>query len=306
MSYAIDLSSSASANCYIVSEVGVYKFKAVQGNGTIPVFNVSSVEVMWESFGTSKAPDVGDLVAGVCYKDGYVVFHTTDTFKKGNAVIVLKDASGNILWSWHIWFTDQPSGQVYYNNAGIMMDRNLGATSTIPGDVGSLGLFYQWGRKDPLPGPSSISSNIFAKSTLNKIAYVDPLSSYWTLSGDAKIVFDPCPIGWRVPDGGVDGVWTKALGTSSSYSEAYDSVNKGMNFSGKLGDDTNIWYPASGYIDFNTGYLISVGVEGRYATASTFLPCFVSCLNFYDSGMADPGGYATYDECGFSVRCIKE
>ena len=61
--------------------------------------------------------------------------------------------------------TDKPQGQVYYNNAGTMMDRNLGATSATPGDVGALGLLYQWGRKDPFLGGGSISSNTVAKST---------------------------------------------------------------------------------------------------------------------------------------------
>ena len=33
-----------------------------------------------------------------------------------------------------------------------MMDRNLGATSSIPGSGCEYGLLYQWGRKDPFLG----------------------------------------------------------------------------------------------------------------------------------------------------------
>ena len=76
-----------------------------------------------------------DLISGCCYEDGYIAFKTADTFKEGNAVIAAKDADGKILWSWHIWLTDQPEEHVYNNNAGTMMDRNLGATSATPGDV---------------------------------------------------------------------------------------------------------------------------------------------------------------------------
>jgi hypothetical protein len=141
----LSLSSSGTANSYIVSGQGAYMFETVKGNSRTSVGNVISAEVLWESFGTDIQPQVGDLIKYVSYNDGYIAFHTSDVFKEGNAVIAAKDASGTILWSWHIWLTDEPQGQVYYNNAGTMMDRNLGATSATPGDVGALGLLYQWG-----------------------------------------------------------------------------------------------------------------------------------------------------------------
>ena len=144
VSSATDLSSSASANCYIVSNAGLYKFKTVKGNSSESVGNVASAAILWETFGTSETPECLDLIKAVDYENGYLAFQTADTFKEGNAVIAAKDADGNILWSWHIWLTDQPQGQVYYNDAGTMMDRNLGSTSATPGDVGALGLLYQW------------------------------------------------------------------------------------------------------------------------------------------------------------------
>ena len=162
----VDMSFSGTANSYIVSQKGAYKFKAVKGNSSESVGAVSSAEVLWETFGTDVTPNVGDLVKNVSYKDGEVTFYTAETFREGNAVIAAKDASGNILWSWHIWLTDQSEEQVYYNNAGTMMDRNLGATSATPGDVGALGLLYQWGRKDPFLGSSSISRDILANATI--------------------------------------------------------------------------------------------------------------------------------------------
>ena len=137
------LSAVASANCYIISSPGAYKFNTVKGNSSESVGAVASAEVLWESFGTDTAPAVGDLIKSVKYSDGYIAFQTASAFKEGNAVIAAKDASGIILWSWHIWLTDQPQGQEYFNGAGTMMDRNLGATSATPGDVGALGLLYQ-------------------------------------------------------------------------------------------------------------------------------------------------------------------
>ena len=156
------------ANCYIVSKAGAYKFKAYKGNSnelagvldsdSHPIVKIDHAKILWETFGTDVTPMKGDLVDFVDYENEYVLFRTTPTFKEGNAVIAVRDDLGNILWSWHIWLTDQPQGQEYYNGAGTMMDRNLGATSATPGYVVALGLLYQWGRKDPFLGSSSISS----------------------------------------------------------------------------------------------------------------------------------------------------
>ena len=167
------LSTDGTANCYIISEAGSYKFTPTKGNSSESVGAIASAEVLWETFGTNVTPSVGDLVKNATYKNGVISFETPSTFKEGNAVIAAKDASGKILWSWHIWLTDQPEGQVYYNNAGTMMDRNLGATSATPGDVGALGLLYQWGRRDPFLGSSALggSSSSIEKPTLD-ISYL--------------------------------------------------------------------------------------------------------------------------------------
>ena len=338
-SSATDLSSSASANCYIVSNGGLYKFKTVKGNSSESVGSVASASILWETFGTSVAPVPTDLIKACCYKDGYITFQTADTFKEGNAVIAAKDANHNILWSWHIWLTDEPEGQEYYNNAGTMMDRNLGATSATPGDVGALGLLYQWGRKDPFLGSSSISSSTRAKSTITwpsavssdssngTIAYAtaNPTTfiqySYnnydwyytgsettdntrWTTSESSKSIYDPCPAGWRVPDGGKNGVWSRALGSSSSFTQSslYDTTNYGRNFSGKFGSASTIWYPASGYRCIYLG-LDRVGNYGYYWSAS---PSNSSAyyLSFDDDGDVNPskGCGRAY---GQSVRCLQ-
>ncbi|MBR0322071.1 MAG: hypothetical protein IIX08_06765, partial [Bacteroidales bacterium] len=166
VSDAVDLSAAGTANSYIVSDVGSYMFTPTKGNSSESVGTISSVEVLWETFGTNETPSVGSLISNARYEGNTIFFDTPSTFREGNAVLAAKDASGNILWSWHIWLTDEPEYQVYYNNAGTVMDRNLGATSATPGNVGALGLLYQWGRKDPFLGSSSISNSTVAKSTL--------------------------------------------------------------------------------------------------------------------------------------------
>ena len=338
------LSSPESANSYIVSEPSFYTLETVKGNSSESVGRVVSVAVLWESFGTSTTPRVGDLIKKVAYNNGYLYFQTADTFREGNAVIAAKDANGKILWSWHIWLTDQPQGQEYFNNAGTMMDRNLGATSATPGDVGALGLFYQWGRKDPFLGSSSISSRTVAKSTITwpssvdsysstgtgTISYAtahpttfinstykydwyynDPLSTdntRWTTSESTKSIYDPCPAGWRVPDGGSNGVWSKACGSSSYFSNyPYDNTNIGMNFSGKFGSASTIWYPASGSRYYSDGSLISVGCSGYYWSAS---PDNIYAYSLSFSCYYDGDVYPSLDESfrafGQSVRCLQE
>ena len=337
---AVSLSSNGTANCYVVSSSGTYSFPTVKGNSSQSVGAVASAAVLWESFGTSQTPLVGDLISKVSYSNGIITFQTNNTFKEGNAVIAAKVVSGKILWSWHIWLTDQPQGQVYYNNAGTMMDRNIGATSATPGDVGALGLLYQWGRKDPFLGSSSISSSTLAKSTLTwpspvssnssngTIAYAtaNPTTfitynssnedwyytgssstdhTRWTTSKNSKSIYDPCPAGWRVPDGGSNDVWSKALGSSSSFinSSLCNSTNKGMNFSGKFGSASSIWYPASGYRNGSHGVLWEVGNFGFYWSASpdSSNACY---LYFKGNGYVDPSHYDRR-AYGYSVRCLQ-
>ena len=150
----------------------------------------------------------------------------------------------------------------------------------------------QWGRKDPFLNSSSIhndsmaeanstitwpfgvpsdsSTGTIAYATANPTTFIKYKSSnydwyytgssstdntLWTTSEANKSIYDPCPSGWRVPDGGDNGVWSKAFGSSSYIDYQYDSTNKGMYFSGKFGSASTIWYPASGYRSSSDGRL---------------------------------------------------
>lgn len=98
---------------------------------------------------------------------------TANSGKEGNALVTLHvgpngDKNDPIVWSWHIWVTDYDpnsvtvtdygqntagTSSVYkYNNGEtdyIFMDRNIGGLNTSSSDINSMGLMYQWGRKDP-------------------------------------------------------------------------------------------------------------------------------------------------------------
>lgn len=275
----VNLSSEGTANCYIVSSAGTYKFNAsVKGNSTETIGTPVKAEVLWESFGTYVQPNVGDIITNIEYHEGYVVFSTPASLVDGNALVAVKDASNNILWSWHIWicneFNPSTTEQEYGNNAGTMMDRNLGALTDEKGNIKNYGLYYQWGRKDPFIGDTkwaSSSLNVFpqcvSKSTsTGTISYsvshpyaIIYAGNYdWSNKsdnnrwGDAKTKYDPCPFGWRVATGGTSGVWATASGCPDQFTEQYDSTFHGVDCSNVF-NCNNVWYPCAGFRESSSG-----------------------------------------------------
>jgi hypothetical protein len=240
------------------------------------------------------------------------------------------------LWSWHIWFTDKPAEHVYKNNAGTLMDRNLGATSATPGDVGALGLLYQWGRKDPFIGSSSIKSSVKAATTAEwtavdcdnttgtlEYATANPTtfimgdrSYHKTESGSSiitedwlktsndylwdssKTIYDPCPVGWKVPDGYF---WQNA-GVAQT-STMYDSTNKGHSFALSSG---TAWYPLAGYMSsYEPAVLKLTSTYGYYATYQPQLSDHNAIYMILGSSQVTTRA-ANARSFAYSVRCMKE
>lgn len=323
---AIDLSLNGTANCYIVSEPGLYKIKGVKGNDEKQTLsNAYTPTILWETFGTDICPSCFDLIEAVCYKNDYMIFKTSSVYKEGNAVIAVKDEDETILWSWHIWFTDHPQEQVYYNDAGTMMDRNIGAISATQDDVGALGLYFQWGRKDPFIGSSSIHEALDAKSTiiwpspveldatvstieysianpttflLNEPHYNnDTLDNPWITSSADKSIYDPCPVGWCLPKSCE--VWSSAFCLGDFY---HSGSKSGHNFSGLLGDYETIWYPTGGINDNGRLY---VGSSGSFWTANTSSERWANYFFITSEGDVYPY-WGSFSGGGKSVRCFKE
>ena len=165
-----DLSKDGAANCYIIPATvdggSQFKFKTVKGNSTESVGTVAKAEVFWETWGTADEPTKGSVVAAASYADGYVTITMPETPHTGNAVVAVRDASDVILWSWHIWVPADEVGTL--DGAvvgGKILDRNLGAliapeawASADAVKVEAFGLYYQWGRKDPFPGPKDLTN----------------------------------------------------------------------------------------------------------------------------------------------------
>ncbi|MBR6433551.1 MAG: fimbrillin family protein, partial [Bacteroides sp.] len=218
------------ANCYIVNAAGRYKLPLIYGNaiknGTAntPAYT-STVSASWmlKTFinhagegitdpyiynNANCTPDnctlvwqdEKDLVTGVTLSsDKHFLEFTVgqSTIRQGNAVVAVRDTSGTVMWSWHIWVTDYVPGSGdkaitnYQNKTYTIMPFNLGwcggqtktyaertvqvrfkqtGTSAAPQiitvkqkkhniviEFGN-NTYYQWGRKDPFVGAISNGS----------------------------------------------------------------------------------------------------------------------------------------------------
>lgn len=263
----VDLNINGTANCYIVYPSNAkYCLDLVKGNSSESVGPVASAEILWETYNTLEDVVLGTVVKSVSIEGGHLVFEIPQDAKAGNALIAVKDAAGVILWSWHIWVTDfdpYVTAQTYISGA-VMMDRNLGALRATPGDQTVYGLFYQWGRKDPLLSAgsdnsfiSSYPSNVKKYTDLSDARNVEytiqnpsTVVSALKLSSNSwswnKTIYDPCPVGWRVPDGG-PGVWegidthiTKDNGYY--FNEPYSSPAAFYPGTGYTSGNEKIWY----------------------------------------------------------------
>lgn len=121
-------------------------------------------------------------------------------------------------------------------------------------------------------------------------------------------MYDPCPRGWRVPDGGDSGVWYKAFGSGNwDDPNNWDSVNLGMDLATtrqhNLGSG-EIWYPASGNRNYNEGHLNGVGSSGRYWSC-TVDNSYAYDLQLNEFGVTGPS-YNNYRAYGQPVRCLSE
>ena len=274
-------------------------------------------------------PDGSSFTTGLLWSDVSAT-HVTPTVSdryikvvagstEGNSVIYAKNASNNIVWSWHIWVTSYNPGltantgtnsTTYSYNSNLWMDRNLGATTNT--GTTAYGMYYQWGRKDPFPqgvvtgtiagtgnfantgSQATIATTITAPMTFyygTSDWNSSPNANLWNNTDNTKTIYDPCPVGWRVPywAGGSTSPWNGLSTTGGSWNSGYTWSSIG-------------YYPAAGTRTNNAGTLYRVGIIGYYWSATVY-----STISYYlyeISGSVGPTGYASRAG-GFSVRCVK-
>lgn len=235
-----------------------------------------SVELLWQ--------DEKDLIDKVSLKKGKTnetstIEVKTTKGKEGNALVAIR-MNGIIRWSWHLWVTDYNPNEKGGQNTckgTTFMDRYLGATSAKQAYVGSIGLLYQWGRKDPFSSSSTTQSTkekehynidnktIKARTTepvsrsenlQNAIKnpttfYSHPTDWYsnnslnnsylWINTDGTKGIYDPCPEGWRLPSD--NSVWKELRGKGQHFDKGKGPEWEDFGYyhtSGRISSDGNL------------------------------------------------------------------
>ncbi len=365
------------ANCYVVGAPGYYSFPLVYGNAVkngatntsayttansgsniLSTFINHTGNGITDPYITNNAgcvpakaelvwQDALSLVSDIKYNSGTnggnISFKVDpSTIRQGNAVIAIKDVNDQILWSWHIWVTDEEikntiavtnRQNVTYN----LMSVNLGwcdsNTTSYAGrsckvkftageksqeitlkqasnsiTTGGNSPFYQWGRKDPfLPsdGLADANKTWYDKagnaSTLNpatedfstgipciKNYILKPNVMQSNASGDGlyqnlwsadnnvytandnlvvKTIYDPSPVGFKLPASNAFTGFTKRSGTMYNPAQingTWDDSSKGWRFYTNSVKDKTIFFPASGRYNYFSGVLRAVGSGGWY------------------------------------------
>ena len=142
------------ANCHLVAPGSLIRFDAShRGNSdeASDMLESVSAELLWQ--------DVKGLINEVSFDAKTKTILVSVANLSGNAVVATRDAQGEINWSWHIWAADynpkadalQVQNDVNAKMKWVYMNRDLGATTDDWKTMDFMGLYYQWGRKDPFP-----------------------------------------------------------------------------------------------------------------------------------------------------------
>ena len=184
------------ANSYVISKTGYYKFPLVYGNAiTGDTINSSAytneggtyqadfvnyngnqitspyieedtgVNAVSASIEISDTSDIIDKIEIKSYPDEdcrFLRFRVKQVPRTGaNAVISIRNGANNIMWSWHIWLWKESLKPVeirnHEGNSYNILPVNLGSKYDSTGHL--INWYYQWGRKDPMLLPESYNSN---------------------------------------------------------------------------------------------------------------------------------------------------
>lgn len=333
-----DLTADESfANCFIVSKSGDYRFATKHVDGT-SVDGVKSADWVW----MTKADGISELISDVRFENDSIYFTASEG--KGNALIAALSDDGNVMWSWHVWLTDEP-GKQQLDNGTVFMDRNLGATSALPEDgAATFGLKYQWGRKDPFYGGDrneTSEDSVFTRANENTVMNptlgrkwtafektAEKGTVDWTTANPTSFIYttDRVEQDWKaVRD---DYLWNdKDTGKKTNYDPspagwrvantgAWDGVRTDNVFenaeqTGRVHTTEAgevFWWPLTGsrWGDTDAGRL---GYVGQWGTETIWMRstenCGFNAACFYVmGGTYVSNNYAMYRAHGVSVRCV--
>lgn len=114
----------------------------------------STATLLWQ--------DSQSLITSVSVSEDYLYF-TVGNIGPGNALIAIKDSSNNIMWSWHIWLTQETlestCDYTIRNKEYKFANCPIGWVPQTSGSNLGTAVYYQGYRKDPFVRASGPKSN---------------------------------------------------------------------------------------------------------------------------------------------------
>ena len=234
-------------------------------------------------------------------------------------------------------------------NGGVKLFTVINITQNNGGKKEGIATLYQFGRKDALPGTDTFyptnsysfdnttggrslgyaiqhPENMFiyaqtgtyyydwCNATYYNLWSVDNTTTGWNDNAVVKTVYDPCPVGFKMPASNAFTGFTSngqyqsgaaninANGTADSWDKF--SAAYGHNFYTNGSKTATIFFPASGFRDNSDGSLSNVGDGGCYWSAVPYSTYYGCSLNFYWSGVYPQGNYSR--SYGFAARPVSE
>ena len=232
-------------------------------------------------------------------------------------------------------------------NGGAKLFTVINITQNNGGKKEGISTHYQFGRKDAFPGTDeSLPQGSFNKNAGDNMSitngiqnpqnfytwggswYNNPPAGYsyynlwsadntttgWNDNAVVKTVYDPCPVGFKMPASNAFTGFTSngqyqsgaaninANGTADSWDKF--SAAYGHNFYTNGSKTATIFFPASGFRSYSDGSLSDVGSYGCCWSAVPGDTGNGCSLNFYWSGVLPQS--SNYRSCGVAARPVSE
>jgi len=277
----------------------------------------------------------------------FAYLDNNSTYYDGNAlmgVFISPRAAGDKpLWTWHIWrmWGYNPDSLQQTICGVIFMDRNIGAVNLTYNSVGSFGLFYQWGRKEPFLGANAQTGTTFKQYNywsngsgfmagitsigafgVRDVSAVSGLPEYAHRNPHQFITSTSAPYyTWEGLSGADNSLWASSgvrspndpcpvgwrVPTSAEMMALFSARTSSPPGGPGVLFERKLCLPYAGGIDFSTGQLFGVGTDGYYWTSDTS-GATAKVLHIRDDGA---GGISmtienAFRANGYSVRCVKD
>ncbi|VTY02566.1 Uncharacterised protein [uncultured Prevotella sp.] len=195
--------------------------------------------------------------------------------------------------------TDESLPQGFFNS-------NAGDNMSITNGIQNPQNFYIWG--------GSWYNNPPAGYSYYNLWSADNTTTGWNDNAVVKTVYDPCPVGFKMPASNAFTGFTsngqfQYTAANINAKETNESQEKffaayGHNFYTNSSKNATIFFPASGFRNFNDGSLSKVGSNGCYWSA---VPHGTSsgCYLFFDWTTVSPQDYF-HSPYGYAARPVSE